>query len=304
MSTDNYDRTTDTPVTEQEGVMFGATPVWDRNRKRRGLGRKAPARAATTVEPEPRTFGSGRDHEEPMALDHPVTRSTSRPDQTTAYAMGAAAATPSARAADDFDDGLMAPIGRTSGRLDGHAKSRGIAPAAIAAGAVGLVALGAAGWFATRDSDGVPEMTPGAPMTEVATSAAPVVPAAADPTLTAQNVLPERTADAPVATPAEPPRQMARAERRAATPAARTRPATAAGADASGIDASTTAAIPSGPQPYSTLNSSTAPTTVNPAAPSTQPAPESIPSTPPTITPEPTPTPEAITAPTMETPLQ
>ena len=295
MSMNNYGGSDDKPITEQEGVMFAANPVWERGKKRRGFGRKA-APAATvapipTVTPEPRTFAAERDYEEPMALDRPIDRPIDRPDPVTTYAMGPAAATPSTLAAEEPDAGLVAPIGRPTTRVDRQPKSRGIGPAAIAAGAIALVAAGGVGWYAMQDRDGVPELTPGVTTSEVASAPLPPVDMpASDPSLTAQNVLPQRAAPAA----AEPPRQVARVERRTTT--TRTRPA-AASADTSGINASGTAAIPSAPQPYSALN----PSTVNPAPAPTQAAPEPIPSTPPTVAPEPTPapqeTPETVTPP-------
>ena len=74
MSMDSEHDRSETASNEQESPMFAARPIWEeRGRKRRGLGRKAaPAAPAATISPEPRTFASERDYDEPMALDTPV----------------------------------------------------------------------------------------------------------------------------------------------------------------------------------------------------------------------------------------
>jgi Meckel syndrome type 1 protein len=308
----NYNGETDKPITEQEGVMFAATPAWERGKKRRGLGPKkvprtaAPA-AAAPVTPEPRSFAAERDYDEPMALDTPVSRPMDRADQTTAYAMGAAAATPTIGETLEAEDaGLVAPIGRPSARADRSAKSHGVGPAALAAGAVAVIAAGGIGWYAMRGDDGgVPELTPGSTTSEVAAASLPPVDLPPNPPAAGQrasNILPERT------TPSAPAaREVARAETRAP---ARVRPAAAASAETSGTNASAT--IPSGPQPYSTLNPGATPAPVNPAPaaapPPVQATPEPIPSTPPVTSTEPSPvnptTPETATPPETTTPPQ
>jgi len=299
MSMDNDRRDPEKPITEQEGAMFAAEPIWERNRKRRGLGGRKGAAAAPMVSPEPRTFAAERDYEEPMALDEPMTLDRPLSDRPAAdysraeYAeMGAGAATATtthSTLAAEEDTGLIAPIGRPSTRADREPRSRGTAPAAIGAAAVvGLLAIGAAGWFMTRD-DGVPELAPGSTTAEIATAPLPPVDLPPNPP----------AATAPVqAAAAPPPAATARFEtpRAQARVAPRARPAAAApSASTSGANASTTTTLPDGPQPYSTLNPGATPPPVNPpatqAAPPPTEAPAQIPATPPTITPEPTPTP-------------
>jgi len=288
MSMDHDRRESETP-TQQEGMMFAATPIWERNRKRRGLGgRKAtPAAAEPTIAPEPRSFAAEPDDvEEPMALDRPVTDRTMATDYSRAeYAdMGpSATATNSTLAAED-DAGLVAPIART----DRQPRSNGVGPAVIGAAAIAAVAIAAGGWFVTRDN-GVPELAPGSTTSEMATAPLPV-PATELPLSPPAEVAATPAPPAPVVTArAEPPRATVRA-------APRVRPAAAApSASSSGVNASTSAALPDGPQPYSALNPGTTPPPVNPsvnqAAPAPTEAPAEIPATPPTATPEPTPTP-------------
>jgi hypothetical protein len=322
MSMDYERNGSDKPITEQEGVMFAAQPVWERNRKRRGFGgRKTTSAAApetniapmTTVAPEPRSFAADRD-DEPMALDTPVTpgaypRAGYTDMRDTRATPAEAVTTPvsSAPLRNDAaeDAGLVAAIGRPTARGKGTTRSRNMGPAAIAAGVVALGAIGAVGWMASHGDDGVPELSPGQP-TESQVAAAPLppvdmptAPAAAD---TAVNPPPAATASAAAAArPAAP----ARAQPRMAQ-APRTRPA-ATGAETAGVNASATT-LPTGPQPYSTLNpgaatppavdapatATTAPTSVAPAE-----APAAIPSTPPTLPTEtnpPTATPAPATA--------
>ncbi|MBL8773946.1 MAG: hypothetical protein JNK30_21350 [Phenylobacterium sp.] len=267
--------------------MFAPTPVWDRKRKRRG-GFAAARPTESAVAAEPRSFA------DPMA-ERPMSpeRDVSRADQTTAYALGPAAVTSTTPRAEPVtprtetvhDTAFAAPPPRSATGVK-TAKSRGMGSTAIAGAAVGVIALGAVGWFATRDNGEVPELTPGATTSEVA--AAPLPPVDAPPAVPvggerAANILPERS-------PASAePAAIARAPAAAPVRTARARPAAAA-ADTQGVPASASAAIPDGPQPYSTLNPGAATTAVNPApAPSveTAPAAEPIPSTPPTITPDP-----------------
>ncbi|MBX3484203.1 hypothetical protein [Phenylobacterium sp.] len=297
----NYDG--DKPITEQDGVMFAATPAWERGRKRRGLGpKKAPRTAAATpaVAPEPRTFAAER--EDPMARNAPLRRPVDRVDQTTAYAMGPAAATPTIGETLEAEDaGLAAPIHRPSAHRNSAktgVKTGGVSPAAITAGAVAVIVAGGIGMFAMRGGDGgVPELTPGATTTrEIA--AAPVEAPPAAPTLgqRAENILPERAARR-----RPRPRVRPAARRAPGPPGAATR-------ETSGTNAS--AAIPAGPQPYSTLSPGAAPSSVNPAAPplitlppaQAAPAPEPIPSPPPVTSTEPATT--SPTAPETTTPPQ
>ena len=298
MTMDYSGRDPNKSITDAEGVMFAANPIWDRtNRKRRGFGggrRNAePAAEAptATVAAEPRSFAAEPD----MILDRPVSRPMDRPSVTDTYvatpaatAAEAAYVAPATARADAEAAGMVAPIDRVHSTR--AVKSNGVAPAAIAAGAVALVAVGAAGWWATRDTGGVPELTPGSTTSQVA--AAPLAPAPIPEAPAAQAMTPPPP-------PAAAPTRMAsaepvRAERRA--PAVRTRPATSSAPSAESAGTNASATMPAGPQPYSSL--STGSTATTPATtpiltlPPAQATP--IPSTPPTA-PEPTPTPATAT---------
>jgi hypothetical protein len=293
MSIDRDRNDSEKPVTEQEGVMFAAQPIWERRgRKRGGFGRKAaPAAAAPTVSPEPRSFAAERDYEEPMALDTPVDNPLDRPmadrpmDRDYVRAEYAPAAVPAAASTlpEEADSGMVAPIGRASTRAgaDRAPKSKGIGPAAMAAAVVTVGALGAVGWYATRDNDGIPEIAPGSPTTsEIAAAPLPPVDMPPSPQVADTSVNPPNAV--------APPRQTVRATAPVRTAqATRTRPAAAA-PSAADTGVNTSAAIPAGPQPYSTLNpGATTPAPVNPVVtptPPTQAAP------PPTETPAPAPT--------------
>lgn len=263
----NNDLKPETSITDAEGVMFAATPAWERNRKRRGFGARNDT--ATVVAPEPRSF----------AADSPLDRPMS-------------AAVPNTTVASDLDAPLAAPIGRpTTVRSTRAVKSNGAAPAVIAAAVVGLGALGAAGWWMSRD-EGVPELTAGSTTSEVA--AAPVMPI--EP---ATQVAMNEAAPPPLAAPPAPtPRATSTpAERRVAP---RVRPAAAPSAATAGVNASTTAALPDGPQPYSAVNPSAATTQATPPAvtlpPTTEAQPEALPATPP-VQAEPAPAPSETEAP-------
>lgn len=269
----NNDLKPETSITDAEGVMFAATPAWERNRKRRGFGaRKDAASPATVVAPEPRSF----------AADGPLDRPMS----------AASAHTP---LASDLDAPLAAPIGRpTTARTTRAVKSNSAAPAVIAAAVVGLGALGAAGWWMSRDA-GVPELAAGSTTSEVA--AAPVMPMEPPMQMAVNEAAPPPMAAPAVETPRAAP---APAERRAAP---RVRPAATAAAPSAtsaGVNASTTTVLPDGPQPYSTLNPSATPAEVNPPLvtlpPTTEAPAEALPATPP-IQAEPTPTPSESEAP-------
>lgn len=267
----NNDLKPETSITDAEGVMFAATPAWERNRKRRGLGaRKEAASAATVVAAEPRSF----------AADSPLDRPMGAP-------------TPHTPLASDHDAPLAAPIGRpTTARTTRAVKSNGAAPAVIAATVVGLGALGAAGWWMSQD-DGVPELAAGSTTSEVA--AAPVMPMD-PPTQMAVN---EAAPPPMAAPPVETPRAAAAPVERRAVP--RARPAAAAPSAASaGVNASTTVVLPDGPQPYSAVNPSATPAEVNPPLvtlpPTTEAPAEALPATPP-IQAEPTPAPSESEAP-------
>lgn len=316
MSMDFNGRESDKPITDQEGVMFAAQPVWERSRKRKGFGarRAAAPAAATPVAPEPRSFAAERDDEEPMVLDSPVDRasmdrSLSDRDYVRSEYATMNTTTPSTLASEpirerEADTGLVAPIGvgRSTSRSTRVAKSNGIAPAAIAAGVVALGALGATGWYMSRDTaNGVPELTPGSTTSQVA--AAPLTPTDPPAQMAMNTAVPPPVGPPPAAEPraAETPRTSAPVRTGRARPAA-----TAPSAGSEGVNASTTAALPDGPQPYSSVSpGATAPTQVNPPLVTLPPAgeaPAAIPQTPPTAAPEPTTTPEA--TPPTESPPQ
>lgn len=238
-------------------------------------------------------------------IDAPRAASPEYP-RTEYAAMNPGTTAASTLAADD-DAGLVAPIamGRANARSTRAVKSSSAAPAAIAAAVVGLGALGAAGWYMSRDTPGVPELTPGATTSEVA--AAPLTPTE-PPAQMAMN-------EAPTPPAATPPAMTQRAEpARAPTASARTttraRPAaTAPNAGETGVNASATAVLPNGPQPYSSVSpgpAPAAPTQANPplvVLPPSSEAPAAVPATPPTL-PQEAPATEAPTPDTTATPPQ
>lgn len=302
------------PITEQEGLMFAATPVWERNRKRKGFGRKtAPAATAapSVVAPEPRSFAGERYDDEPMALDTPIHDRSDAAERTVGYERVSTDYDPAAapyrtnRASEDSDAGLVAPIGRPAARTERRATSKGMGPVALAAGVVTLGAIGAVGWYASQPGEGVPEMAPGGATTSEM-AAAPLPPMDLPPSAPVADT----AVNPPLAAAAPPPRQTVRAPVRTAE--ARTRPAEAApsAADAS-VNTSTT--LPAGPQPYSTLNPGATPppviapstATVTPpvteAAPAPAEAPAAIPDTPPTLPNQVTPPADPVTEATPPT---
>jgi len=235
MSIGNDYNSNDTPITDAQSDNFAATPVWDRGRKRRGFsgGRK--------VTPEARTFAAEPDPvaQDEMVLDAPMT--------TTNSTLAA-------------DEPMAAPIGRTTAprTVRSHASS-GASASVIAGALIAVVAVGGVAWYATRDhSGGVPTLAsaPESTTSQVAAAPAePAAPAAAPPTQMASDAAPP-----PMAERAPPRERIA--------PAHRARPATTArAAGETGVNASTTAALPDGPQPYSSVNPGAAPQPVNPAAP-------------------------------------
>jgi len=312
MSMDFTGRESDKPITDQEGVMFAAQPVWERSRKRKGLGarRAAAPAAATPVAPEPRSFAAPRDDEEPMVLDTPVDSIAADRDYVRSEYATMSTTTPSTLASEpvrehEADAGLVAPIGvgRSTSRSTRATKSNGVAPAAIAAGVLALGALGATGWYMSRDTaDGVPELTPGSTTSQVAT--APLTPTDPPAQMAMNTAAPAPVAPPPAAEPraAETPRASAPVRTARARPAAA---AAAPSATSQGVNASTTAVLPDGPQPYSSVSPGAAPTQVNPplvTLPPASEAPAAIPQTPPTATPEPSTTPDA--TPPTESPPQ
>lgn len=286
MSMDFNGRETDKPVTEQDGVMFAAQPVWDRNRKRKGFG----GRKTTAVAAEPRTFDP--EPETPISRDRATVAplaSTPVYPRTEYAAMNPGPAVSQQMDRTEETVGMAAPIAGT--RNTRQAKSNSAAPAAIAAAVVGLGALAAGGWYMSREPEGVPELAAAASTTsEVA--AAPLTPVA-PPARMAMN-----EAMTPAATLVEPrPAPAARAP-------GRVRPAAASNAGEVGLNASTTAALPAGPQPYAASpGAAPAPAEMNPpllTLPSASAAPAAVPATPPVATPEPAPaadSPDATTPP-------
>jgi len=237
MSIGNDYNSNDTPITDAQSDNFAATPVWDRGRKRRGFsgGRK--------VTPEARTFAAEPDPvaQDEMLLDAPMT--------TTNSTLAA-------------DEPMAAPIGRTTAprTVRSHASS-GASASVIAGALIAVVAVGGVAWYATRDhSGGVPTLASAPESTTSQVAAAPAEPAApaAQPMQMASNAAPATPAPLAERTP---PRERI-------MPAHRARPATAArAAGETGVNASTTAALPDGPQPYSSVNPGAAPQPVNPTPP-------------------------------------
>lgn len=263
--------------TDEEGILFAPVPAWERGKKRRGLGMGAAKRVA-----EPRTFETTdattyRD-ERPVAA-----AVTGAPIIDTRDGFGRTTATTSTLAAEE-DTSFTAPISRTT---TVRKTKSGVPGAAVAAGIVALAAIGGAGWYMSQDNDTqVAELTPGVSETSTSTTALATAPIAPP---------------APAATPR--PMQVAAAEpartttttRRVTT--TRTRPAVAAPSAAEqGINASGRAALPTGPQPYSTLQGTSAPVT--------QPVTEAPVTATPPVSAEPTPVnpPAAEAAPTPATP--
>jgi hypothetical protein len=283
MSMDFDDR--DPVNTPSDSPLFGATPVWERGRKRRGFGARRPA--------EPRTFTPAEEStaaETPMTLDRPLDRPMDRPAATDATITNSTLAASTATA----DEGLVAPIGRD--RTTTRARqSNSAAPAALAVGGlIAVAALAGVGWYATRGShDGVPEITPGAATSTTSNEVAtlPVTQAPAPP----QTAPPARMAAAAPANAAPVHAQVRVASVSHTRHAASARGAVSA--EASGSNASAHASLPDAPQPYRSANPAATPAPVAPAAPPPPPvqqaapaAPESIPSTPP-IAPSPAPAP-------------
>lgn len=290
MST-NFERdSSDKSVTEQEGVLF-AQPVWERRSKKHGVfGRKTASTSSSgAIAPEPRSFAAERDDEtlaQAPLIERPIEGAYPlRDDYIRPEGAGYGATTPPTTAVRIEDDtSLVAPIGRPTARTTGGGRSKSIAPAAIAAGVVTLGALGAVGWYASRGNDGVPELASGPTGEQVAAAPmAPIVPAA--PVTRDMSVNPPSATSPRVTVPAASPVRTARA-----------RPAAAAAPSAAdtGVNASTTAALPEGPQPYSTLNpGALPPAPVTPpattaSAPAPTEAPDAIAVTPPVETPAPT----------------
>lgn len=270
-----------TSPTDEEGILFAPVPAWERGKKRRGLGMGAAKRVA-----EPRTFETTdattyRD-ERPVAA-----AVTGAPTIDTRDGFGRTTATTSTLAAED-DTAFTAPIGRTT---TVRKTKSGVPGAAVAAGIVALAAIGGAGWYMNQDNDTqVAELTPGVTETSTSTTALATAPIAPP---------------APAATPR--PMQMAAAEQARTTTTTRrvtttrTRPAAAApSAGEQGVNASGRADLPTGPQPYSTLQGTSAgsPTTAAPAPAVTPPVTEAP------VSAEPTPVnpPAAEAAPTPATP--
>ena len=224
-----------------DSALFGATPIWERKRKT-GL------------------FGAKK-----VAARHP--------DKSTSTASLSASST--LATADNLgSDAALRP--RTVKANAGGASTLTIA---AVIGAVGV--LGAAGYFMTRDNDGIPELASEPTVSVVAATSTPL----AEPVAVAAN-----TAAAPTAMPAP----VAASQRRTA-PATRVRPS--ASATETGINASAT--LPDGPQSYRSLNPSAAPQPVVPTPPvvvqAAPVAPQSIPDTAPIV---PEPAPDSTTPPT------
>lgn len=269
---------------ENQGALFAPTPVWERNRKRPG---RPSASAQPPLAAEPRAFAETPDRppmtdtrritETPPMTEPALDRPWERPLDRTVGAAAVPEETP----------GLVAPIGRRT-----PTRRRSSLPVAVAAVSVAaLGAVGVAGWYASQQDRGVAELTPGGPATEEDLTLAQATPTPTVP-----------------ATPPLPPSASAATTAARPAGASRARPAAAASAAESGINASGTAALPAGLQPYSALNPSADTATGAPigAAPLTAtPAPAPIPETPPIApeaTPAPTPSPSPAASPEAVTP--
>ena len=234
---------------DNDSPMFGGTPIWERNsRKRRGFGGSTARSEPTRVEP---AYGAS----------------------ATTLAATADPLTGAGATMDPLMDPLMTPGRATTTEV---VRTRnGSAGPAIAVGAAALVAVGVAGWYVTsHNNHGVAELTPGV-ATATTVAEAPVAPALTAPAATPTPAAPTVTA---AATPPAAPRASHATVRVArAHPAARS--ATASGMNASATTRTdATATLPAAPQPYS---GSTAVNPVTPAPQAVTPAPEPVPSTPP-----------------------
>lgn len=310
---------------DQDNNMFGGTPIWERQKKRRGFGGRsrtvAPAATTPAVTDVQADTSIGAAHG--MATHEPLTETRPMVDEPRSFedrtfdepvGMAAPLGEPHDLHATHHDTILSepvtydetvaaepmmaAPLERT--RTTTVKRKGGVPAAAIAAGVVALGGIAAAGWYASQPKGDVATLTPGAPgetalapdastatMAAATAPVTPVVPAATTRT----------TTTASVAAPAM------RRTTTTRTASVRTRPAATA---ATGITADASATLPGGPQPYAG-SAATAPTTVNPAPtlPSTpavepEPAPSATsatPATPATPAPEPTTEPDASTTP-------
>lgn len=253
-----------------DSPMFGSTPIWERNRKRKlGGGSKA-----ASAEPVVRHERAPVRHEaataapqRPVFAERPIAQRA-----TPAAASGSALNEPIVR-----NPAFESSAPRTAAKRTPSPKGKsGASPIAIAAGLAVVVGLGAAGFYAMqpRSDGGVAELTPGS--TASAPTATPTTVAANTTAPTPGMTTPAATT--PAAAPA--PTQVASVEpapaRRAATPVRRAAPAPAAmSADQASADVSATEAASSMDTiDYGVDASATAPMTPAPAAPAaTAPAP-------------------------------
>lgn len=275
MNYDNTNRTGGSP-TDDEGLLFAPVPAWERGKKRRGLGGLGSAKkTSTTTAAEPRAFDTTD------ATTYRDERVTAAPlDTRTGFGPSDTSAA---------DDGIASPIIRTRTATTRKAKS-GAPGAAVALGVLALAGVGATGWYLSQDNDdSVAELTPG--VTDTSATALATAPT----TMPAPVATETRTTEVAAAEPARTTTVTRRTETRTAS-AARTRPATAASATESGINASGTATLPAGPQPYSTLQGNTAGTTTTTPAPTVTPPVTEQPATPATETPAPMPTTPPVSA--------
>lgn len=269
-------------VTEDESPMFAPVPAWERGKKRKGLGgMMAPKRVAETRTFETTDATTYRDERPAMAAATGAGLTAATMDtRRDAYDTTTTTTTTTAN-----DGAFAAPIGRTSRTATRKSKG-GVPGAAVALGVLALAGVAGAGFYMAQDDEpAVAELTPMTTDTSgPALATAPMAP-------------PVETRPTQVAS-AEPVRASATTTRRVTT--ARVRPASAPSAAEAGINASGTATLPSGPQPYSTLQGATAgtPAPVTPAPTVTPPVteqPAAIPATPP-IAAEPAPANPAPTA--------
>jgi hypothetical protein len=155
---------TDTPT--EDGSMFAPVPAWERGKKRRSFGRRAPA--------EPRSFAPAAATMDETA---PIMGSPMEPEVDRLSDVDPANSTFAA-----------APIYVSNAR----SKSNGpvSAPVAIAAGLILIGGIAAAGWYYTQPHGqaGVAELTPGGATTTTTTDTTAAAPA--PPSQMAQNTPP------------------------------------------------------------------------------------------------------------------
>lgn len=262
-----------------EGSMFAPTPVWERGGKKR--------RGATTVRPERATFAE------------PTDTATTR-DMTAASTFGAATvAAPMGHevyreertvAPTATTDTMTSDAPFTAPRRTTTTRRAGPPVGALVGGLAAIVALGAAGWYATQPHDsGVATLTPGA--TESSQAALATAPMGGSTTTSTTTTVPGASQAQLAATTPAP--AVTTTRRTTATRVAVRAPAPTTGAtSAAEVGVDTSATLPQGPQPYASGQVTTAPeapaasTTMSPAAPAAPDTTSGMTSTAPPVTSE------------------